>query len=424
MYIYVVTSGDTLYGIAQRYGVSLNLIASQNGLNPNAPLLIGQALIILVPEIQHTVKSGETVYSIAKKYQTSVRALLRNNPAIRYDQPLYPEQTVIISYKTDKRGAILSNGYTYPFISTEQLDSTLPFLSLVTPFTYGFREDGTLIELDTEQIAKRAAEIGTYSVLLISTLEDNGLFNSFLPGKVFADASATEALIDNIIRTAVSGNYRYIDVDFEFLPKEEADNYAAFIGALRNEANKNGISVIVALAPKTSNAQPGLLYEGHLYDKLGQNADYVLLMTYEWGYTYGPPQAVAPIDKVRQVVSYAVSVIDHNKILLGMPNYGYNWKLPFTMGDAASSLGNTQAIELAQKYNQQILFDNTAMTPYFYYVDENGVQHVVWFEDARSVLTKLNLISEYDLAGMSVWNIMRPFPALWQLTGTLYEVDE
>ena len=103
MYIYVVTSGDTLYGIAQRYGVSLNLIASQNGLNPNTPLLIGQALIILVPEIQHTVKSGETVYSIAKKYQTSVRALLRNNPAIRYDQPLYPEQTVIISYRTDKK---------------------------------------------------------------------------------------------------------------------------------------------------------------------------------------------------------------------------------------------------------------------------------------------------------------------------------
>ena len=86
-----------------------------------------------------------------------------------------------------------------------------------------------------------------------------------------------------------------------------------------------GYTVMVALAPKTSAGQPGLLYEAHDYAALGAAADDVLLMTYEWGYALSEPMAVAPIDKVEQVVRFAVSQIPPDKIFLGMPNYGYDW---------------------------------------------------------------------------------------------------
>lgn len=96
--------------------------------------------------------------------------------------------------------------------------------------------------------------------------------------------------------------------------------------------NEYGYIVSVALAPKTSSTQAGLLYAGKDYRALGKAANYVLLMTYEWGYKYGPPMAVAPINKVRQVLDYAVTEIPPQKIHLGIPNYGYDWALPFIKG--------------------------------------------------------------------------------------------
>ena len=85
-----------------------------------------------------------------------------------------------------------------------------------------------------------------------------------------------------------------------------------------------GLSLHVDLAPKTHPDQEGLLYEGHDYGAVGTIADSVLLMTYEWGYAYGLPMAVAPLPQVAQVVRYAVTEIPPGKIQLGIPNYGYD----------------------------------------------------------------------------------------------------
>ena len=146
----------------------------------------------------------------------------------------------------------------------------------------------------------------------------------------------------------------------------------------------------MALAPKTSAGQRGLLYEGHDYAALGSAVDAALLMTYEWGYTYGPPMAVAPLPNVRAVLDYAVTELPPEKILLGIPNYGYDWPLPYVQGETkAASLSNQAAIELAIRHQIAIHYDETAQSPYFHYTDEAGTVHEVWFEDARSLSAKL-----------------------------------
>lgn len=425
MMIHIVSENDTLFTIAERYQTTVDRIQTDNGLAPGQTLLVGQSLLILKPAHTYTVQRGDTLHSIAVRYQVNIKELLRNNPNLSLNRPLYPGQTVVISFEGEKRGSIMTNGYAYPFINPAILAKTLPYLTMITPFTYGIRADGSLLPLNDQMIRQEAQVIGTNTVMLVSTLDESDRFNSELPGQIFASAEITSQLIQNIVTTAENGGYRYIDIDFEFIPAKDALPYSNFIGKLRESANARGIKVVVALAPKTSENQQGLLYEGHLYYELGNNADYVLLMTYEWGYTFGPPQAVAPIDKVRRVVEYAVSEIPSEKILLGIPNYGYNWKLPYVRGgDGAPSIGNAEAITLAAQYRQDIRFDTTAQAPYFYYTDETGTQHVVWFEDARSVLAKLNLVSEFNLAGISVWNIMRFFPALWLMVNNLYEIAE
>ena len=217
--------------------------------------------------------------------------------------------------------------------------------------------------------------------------------------------------------------YIGVDLDFEYIDPADRDAYVAFVENVTTVMNQNGYSVNVDLAPKNSDNQRGTLYEGHDYAALGSAANTVLLMTYEWGYTYGPPMAVAPINKVREVVEYGVSKIDNTKIYMGIPNYGYDWLLPYVQGNSkARSIGNEEAIRIAQRYGAVINFDEVAASPYFNYLDESGREHEVWFEDVRSIIAKYDLIDEFQLLGGGYWNLMRSFIQNWSYVNSQYRI--
>ena len=146
--------------------------------------------------------------------------------------------------------------------------------------------------------------------------------------------------------------------------------------------------------------------------------------SYEWGYTYGPAMAVSPINMVRRVLDYAVSVMPAGKILMGVPNYGYNWTLPFVQGTAARPLTNVGAVTLAGSVGAEIRFDERAQAPFFNYTDSEGRRHEVWFEDARSLRAKYRLVNEYGLAGVSFWNLNRLFRTNFLVLESMYSVEK
>ena len=136
------------------------------------------------------------------------------------------------------------------------------------------------------------------------------------------------------------------------------------------------------------------------------------------------PMAVAPINKVREVLDYGVSAIEPSKILMGIPNYGYDWPLPFIKGTTkAKTLGNVEAVNQAIKFDAPIQFDTTAMSPFYKYTDLE-VEHEVWFENARSIDAKIRLIPEYKLQGASWWNIMKYFPQNWLVVNALMDINK
>lgn len=145
-------------------------------------------------------------------------------------------------------------------------------------------------------------------------------------------------------------------------------------------------------------------------------------MTYEWGYSGGPARAVAPINLVENVIAYAVTRIPPSKILMGIPNYGYYWTLPYIQGNLAKSISNYDEVILALNNNQRINYDTEAETPYFNYIDQEGVEHEVWFEDARSILAKLDLVLKYNLSGVSYWTIDRKFPQNYLVLKSLFNI--
>lgn len=426
MVIHVVRPGDSVYQIALEYGVPMSQVVEDNGLADAAHLVVGQALVIRFPETVHTVRAGETLSSVAREYGLTPRRLYQNNPILGGRPEIYPGQTLVISYAgEEKRGTLSVNGYAYPFIDKDLLQRTLPYLTYLTPFTYGFTPTGELVDLDDQVLLAMARQGGVAPLMHLSTLTPEGGFSNELAHIALTDMGVQQALIENIVNLLALKGYHGLDVDFEYVYPEDAAAYAAFLGRLTQRLNPLGYPVLAALAPKTSATQRGLLYEGHDFRAIGGAVNEVLLMTYEWGYTYGPPMAVAPLPNVRQVVEYALSEIPAEKIWLGVPAYGYDWPLPFVKGQTkAQSISPSLAVSRAWKYHAEIQFSPTAQAPWYRYTDAQGVAHEVWFEDARSIQAKLALIPEYGLRGAGYWNLMRPFPQNWRVLAAEYNIRE
>ncbi len=426
MIIYVVEPGDTIESIATEFDVDADRLVVENGIPNPENLVVGQSIIIQFPQTRHQIQPGDTLFSIAANYGVEPMKILQNNPYLAAEEALEVGETIVISYVQDEEtlGDIIVNGYAYTFIDRLVLRQTLPYLTHLLIFTYGFTAEGELIPpVNDEELIEIAEEFGVGPIMVLAPMDTEGNFNSGIAHNIFINPESQNTLIENILATLEEKGYHGIDIDFEYVLPEDEDAFVNFIQNVKYSLEPAGFLVMAALAPKTSDDQPGLLYEAHDYERIGNIVDYALLMTYEWGYLFGPPMATGPVNSIRLVLDYGVSAIDPNIILMGIPNYAYDWPLPFIQGQTeAEALSNIEAIERAAFYNVAIEFDPQAQAPFYYYTDEEGVAHVVWFDDARSMDSKFRLIDEYNLAGVGYWQIMNFFPQSWIVASTLYNI--
>lgn len=419
MLIHTVKAGDTIESIALSHNVPPYVIINLNS-PPTRDLVPGQTLVIRRPSQVYTVKEGDSVASIARMQGEDINQLLRNNPQV-LGRDIYAGETMVLHYddESERGRELIVNGYAYPYTDRRLIEKALPYLTMLTIFTYGFSPEGDLIAPADEELIALASSYGVKPVMLLSTLTADGSFSNELANTLLNSPQLQDILIEKIIVNMYNKGYYGLDIDFEYVPQGDKEAYADFVERLTKRLNREGFLTLIALAPKTSSAQMGLLYEAHDYYALGRAANLALIMTYEWGYTYGPPMAVAPINKVEDVVKYAVTQIQPQKLLMGIPLYGYDWTLPYQKGTMARSISPQQAIEIAAANGAVIEYDEAAQTPYFRY-DNDG--HEVWFEDARSIYAKLMLLDEYNLAGIGYWNLSRDFPQNWALLNALFGI--
>ncbi len=325
--------------------------------------------------------------------------------------------------RASQYGTMIVIGYAYPFINQGTLEQWLPDLTYVYSFSYGITPEGGLIPLGDDRVRETAKAHGVQTLMVLTPMNAEGQFSTELASQVLNNPAARAQLVENILAELEKKDYYGIDFDFEFINRPDRDLYTGLIAQTAERVRPAGFIVTAPVAPKTSADQPGLLYGGHDYAGIGSVADLVMLMTYEWGYTFGPPMAVAPIDKVRQVVDFAVTQIPRSKILLGIPNYGYDWTLPFVEGQSmAENISIPEAMARAERVGATIQYDETAQSPYYEYTDAQGRQHIVWYEDARSIRAKLQLVEEYGLAGVGFWTIMDPWPSGQEVLREMFTV--
>ncbi|AKU25736.1 LysM peptidoglycan-binding domain-containing protein [Geobacillus sp. DSP4a] len=459
MIVHVVKRGETLWQLAQRYGVPLERIVAANELSDPNRLAIGQAVVIPVPYRYHTVRAGETLWQIARAYGVTVEAIVQAN-RIANPALIYPGALLLIparihtvrtgetlgqiaaAYQVSVQQIIEFNPIADPNVITpgqrlvippakplievnaftvdqgekgaEQVREVGRHLTYAAPFAYTIRADGGLNPINDVAIIQAAFAARVVPMMTITnfTYQDPG---SRLAQTILADVALQTRLLDNVIQVMRAKGYRALNVDFENVYPSDRERYNAFLRRAAARLHAEGYWLSTSLAPKISAEQKGLLYEAHDYPAHGRIADFVVLMTYEWGYRFGPPQAISPVNQIRRVLDYAVTVIPREKIMMGFQIYARDWVLPHVPGQEAETFSPKEAVERAIRYGASIQYDAAAASPFYRYTDEQGRQHEVWFEDARSALAKFDLVKEYGLRGISYWVLGYPYPENWVL---------
>ncbi|HHY82218.1 MAG TPA: LysM peptidoglycan-binding domain-containing protein [Clostridiales bacterium] len=416
MQIHVVRPGDTLWRIAQLYSVTVDLLATSNEIPNPDRLVIGQALVIPIWGSYHWVAPGETLYQISLMYNVPLAELIRINRITNPDNipvglRLYIPQKPRPLTETAAYIDIMNGSAAAPAI-VNRVGIHLTYLNI---FSYAINRDGSLDPISDESTIQAAYRQRAMPLMVLTNFED-GTFSQDLATAVLSSEALQNTVLNNSVSVMQQKGYGGLNVDFEYLGAVNRERYNAFMRRAAARLRPLNLLLSSALAPKYSADQQGTLYEGHDYRAHGETNDMVFLMTYEWGWAGGPPMAVSPINEVRAVMEYAITEIPKNKIMMGIPLYGYDWTLPYVRGGPfARSISPQQAIALALRYNTSIEYDTTAQAPFFNYADEQGRQHIVWFEDARSIQAKFNLVKELGIRGFFYWVLGNDFPQNWLL---------
>lgn len=367
------------------------------------------------------MEKGDTLEHISKENEVPAWKIIYDN---QLDLPnrLVPGQALLLLKETEISSAgsgLQVGGYASPFIEPEILMQAFPALGQLFVLSYGFTFEGEIVppRQDDLWVVEEARKRGTEPVLVLTPFS-GGAFNNQLVKVLTENNKIQEKIIDRLFRIVENNGYAGVQLEFEYILPENKVSFAQFVGRVRKRMSRGGFHTSVALAPKVSDTQKGLHVEGLDYYLLGESADFIFLLTCGWGYTYGPPMAVAPADKVREVLEYAVSRIPENKLIMEIPNYGYDWPLPYEKGvTRARTVGNVEAVRIAAENNAQIRYASIARSPWFTYT-EAGQIHEVWFEDPRSIMEKLEMAKKFGLGGVAYRNLMRPFRANWLLVGS------
>ena len=372
----------------------------------------------------YIVKAGDSLYALARRFQTTAEELVRLNQIADPSRLVIGQSLVVPGPAEDVREQIEVNAYVYPTVPAAVLTETMPYFTTLCPFSHSVTAEGELRPIADERLIKAAYAGQTAPLLTITNLGGTGGFSSDLAHTVLTDEGVQARLFDNIVSLIRAKDYYGLNINFEYIYPFDRDSYSQFVKRAAELLHPLGCPVSTAIAPKESAGQEGLLYTAHDYAAHGKYADKVILMTYEWGYTFGAPQAVSPVNRIRRVLDYAVTVMPAGKILMGFSNYAYDWTLPWKQGTAARVLSNASAQELAASRWAEIRYDETAQAPYFHYTDTAGRRHVVWFEDARSIRARLKLVGEYGLGGVSLWTADRLWRPIYSLLESMYGVEK
>lgn len=426
MEIYIVQQGDSIYSIANKYGVTADKLVQDNGLIHPYNLVVGQALVIAFPKQTHIVQQGDTLQGIADTYQVSVMLLLRNNPFLIEREYIYPGETLVISYNT--RGSITTNGFAYSYIKEAPLLKVLPNLTYLSILNYTVSEKGDVFaDQDDSEVIIKSKEYNVIPLMVLTTRTLQGKSNLEVAASILQNEEYQEKNIEEAIKIMKEKGYFGANFIFNYLNVDNQSLYLSFAKKIYKRTQQEGLLLFITINYDINEINNEVIFEKVNYGDISKYVDGLIFLQFVWGTNYGPPIPVCNMYHIDILVNYLIeSNVPKDKLIMGKPVIGYEWELPYIPGKSvANSLNLYSVYDLAYEYNSVIYFNEESQTPFFTYSEqlvEGTLEHIVWFIDARSINALDTLIADMGLNGGAIWNMMIYYPQLWTIIYSQYDI--
>ncbi|MEC1524830.1 LysM peptidoglycan-binding domain-containing protein [Neobacillus niacini] len=410
MAVHVVSAGENLWAISNRYGVTIQTIVELNGLPSASDLVPGLALYIpdnQLPIRSYQIKSGDQIWKIARRFRTDISSILSANPGLNPNQLTVGQMIHIpspIKLKIATLGFIVPSEESVVLPILDSLAGQLTYLAVVA---YSFTTEGYAYNLiEDSAIVVRSKQLNITPLLMIRNFTGVD-FSAELAGQVLANPVYRLNLVQSIVNLTRQRGFGGVSIDFEFIPPPQRNAFNLFLRELKTALGE--LILHVNVHAKTADLPTNRIVGAYDYAAIGNAADIVAVMTIDFGYPGGPPDPIAPIWWMEEVVQYALTQINPRKLQIAIPLYGY---------DKVVGTNTTRAMSVVAAQNQAIAtgsiieFDQRSMSPWYRHWSA-GVEQVVWFEDIRSFIEKYRLIDVYQLSGTTYWQISLAAPQNW-----------
>lgn len=376
---YVIKKGDTLTKISKQYNTTVSNLKALNNLSSDT-IYIGKTLI--VPTTQTTTTTNQSTNNAAKTNTSSSKKVSKE----------------VLGY-TVKYSSSDKSSYNSMLNHKDALTS-------IATATYVVDGSGNLKGSAPSEQLDLAKSSNIKSTLMIGNE-----FNNTVATTLLSNATNRKNLITNTVNLLKKYRYTGVNVDIENISANQRDNYTALLKEMSAALKPSGYELSAAVSAKTTDNKKHTWNYAYDYQSLASYVDYLMIMTYDEHYKSGEAGAVASVGWVTNVLDYALTVVPKEKIVLGVAAYGYDW----AKGTTTKSYGINGMLNLAKSNNASIQFDNVSKTPYFTYKDSKGIQHNVWYEDAKSLSYKLDLVNQKGIKGIGIWRLGLENDEFWNV---------
>lgn len=280
------------------------------------------------------------------------------------------------------------------------LNNNFDVFTAVSPFIFSLEPDGSINKhgdiLDEDLVERLKNANKKIIPTITNNFDDNNKGTS-----VVMDWRKRKKNIENIISEIKENNYDGIDIDYENLDEKARDDFSQYIKVLAKELHQANKILSVTLQAKQSDDEAWT--RAYDFEKLGEAADQIRIMTYDHSRTNTTPGPIAPVKWMAKALTYAQSKINTAKIIAGLPFYAYDWCTEGMCENRGLVYDGVKNIIEENKINPE--WDDEAKCPWFYYKDDRGNPHTVYFENERSIAEKIKIIKKLGISGVSIWRL-------------------
>lgn len=440
---YTVKSGDTLYLIAKKYNTTVESIQTLNNLTGTG-LAIGQTLVIpLYTEVVVNVnsafiRSGPGLnYSVVANMVRNAKLPVTGSSRGWYKVRLHNGKdawisgtvvtlraysgekpiTSILGFYTLEEGPSLPSSFTSFVNNTGEISETGLFMFRISA------NNPTTIEHFgefTDQDIRTLVAIAHRNNVKIMPVVHNLLYR---PGGTTLAKNVVKVLVSNqqnrnafainLLRLIERYNFDGVNIDIEDVFIEDSANLSLLYEEIARVLRPRGYFFSASVPARIRDEPFNPFSDPFDYARIGSAVDEFVAMLYnEHGWPGSGPGPVVSIGWMERVLRYTITKMPKEKVVGAVSVFGFDFNL--TTGRNTYVTYN-MAMNLAQRYNKEVIFDEETKTPMFAYVDAQGNNHEVWFENAQSIFAKIQLAWDLGIKGIALWRLGMEDESMWAM---------